>query len=72
MNVEKNKLVSLNSKKYKKYKKEIMKATADGELRAFAKHPVTGLPIRVHPDLIKRMQEGESFTIEEIVNKKFD
>ncbi len=72
MKEEKGKLVSINHKKYKKYKKELWKATSEGELRAFAKHPITGIPIRVHPDLIKRMQEGETFTIEEIINKKFD
>lgn len=65
-------LVSINNEKYKKHKGKILDATASGELRAFAKCPETGEVIRVHPDLIKRMQNGESFSIQEIKEKQWN
>jgi hypothetical protein len=72
MKKENENLVSLNSKKYKKHKKEIINASVSGELSAYCIYPITGNPIRVHPDLVKRMREGETLSIEEILNKKFD
>lgn len=56
----------------KRLEKKIIDAAKNGELSAFVKHPITGESIRVHPELIKRMQDGEKFSIEDILNKKFD
>jgi hypothetical protein len=55
-----------------KYKKIIHDAAENGEIRAFVDNPQTGLKIRVHPDLIKKMRNGERVTIDDIKNKKFD
>lgn len=58
--------------KGKKYAKKVYDSATNGELRAFIKHPETGRAIRVHPDLIKRMHNGETISIYEILMKKFD
>ena len=55
-----------------KIKQKINEAAESGELRAFVKCDITGEMIRVHPDLVKRMRQGETLTIDEVRSKKWD
>lgn len=55
-----------------KGRKIALDAMSTGELGAWMKHPVTHKFIKVHPDIVKRMKEGESISIEEIINKSFN
>jgi len=51
-----------------KEKEKIIEASANGQLNAYIKHPETGKPIKVHPELIRKMKAGEQVTIQDIIN----
>lgn len=61
------KLVQIN-KYNKKAKEKIREAAAKGELNAYIKHPETGEPLKVPPELIRKMKSGETVTIQDIIN----
>jgi len=48
-----------------------LEAMSTGELGAWIKHPITHEFIKVHPDIVKRMKEGESISVDEILKKSF-
>lgn len=52
------------SKRYNRKQRKIIKhATATGAISTWIKHPETGKSIRVHPELVKRLQNGERIAI---------
>lgn len=63
----------VNIKSLNKKQKDIFnKYGINGELSCYIKCPFTGMPYKVHPDIVKRLSNGERLTLEEILNKKFD
>lgn len=70
MKNKKNKLIKMDA--INKQEREFaIQAMSKGELGAWMKHPTTHEFIKVHPDIVKRMQKGESISVDEIIKKSF-
>ena len=54
-----------------KHKDMVSSAAAKGDISAWIKNPLTQELIRVHPDIVKRMKDGESISVAEILKKSF-
>jgi len=56
----------------KKFQKSVFNAASVGQLSTYIKHPITGEYIKVHPDIVKKITNGEKVTLYDIENQKFN
>lgn len=66
MNYER--LVKINE--HDKEKRNLIhQAAINGEISVYIRHPITNEPIKVHPDIVKRLKDGEVLTMKDVLSK---
>jgi uncharacterized protein YlzI (FlbEa/FlbD family) len=68
MNVER--LVKISSHGFEK-RKMIHEAAMNGEIIAYILHPITKEVIKVHPETVKRLKDGEVLTVKDVLNERW-